>query len=57
MAITRMSAIKEFFSKDSARPVDNKEMIELKKGIPEDEFNNMAVAAAAALGQELEAKA
>lgn len=46
-----VEAIKTYFSQNS-RPVENKEVLELRKSISKDEWDAMGKACAAALGAE-----
>lgn len=46
-----VEAIKTYFSKDS-RAVENREILELRKGMKKEEFDEMGRACAAALNAE-----
>lgn len=48
--MTSIEAIKKFFG--NVRPVENKELIELKKGIPVEDWKQMGQDCAAALGEQ-----
>ena len=52
--MTTIEAIKTYFGKD-CRPVENKELLELKKGLSNEEWQKMGQDCAKALGAEWKA--
>lgn len=55
MAVGKVEAVKNYFNKETTRPVENREILELRKSMKDDEWEAFAKACAEGLGDTLQA--